>query len=744
MDGEEEKSAEDAGLHVSSKAAFNAVNPDKKTEVGKDELIAYLIKLQGAGNDDAHEGCSEATKKALKNKCVENIIHKAFRLKGGRSLKESDMVAMNKRYMKGHLPKIHRDPNATSSEDDEKSSGEEDDGQFVEKSKVENDGIMQRALGHAVQSLALIKNYMEKVLSKMGISWLMTVLPFGQITTLVTFVLFSYIITPQFLSWFIPLFILGISMCIMIVSTMRIVRGVKRFARFKAWGEFLDAVGATQVEAIDTSKAEEHYILNHVSPYMQFLITCCFCVMAYSVTDKAWVLNAELGLFSLMMCGVIVVIHNMHKSKASIAIFVCQLLATAMEGFDRVNGGEVFGQFLSMKFPSAEVTINLNLPGFLRLWMLVQVAGLLRQKSYKTFSVRVVKEVLPHLLAAAWWEVAVMFLGVCTVHGVFRATAEFVALLFAMPLVFVISVLAFLKFVLSMELTKILLFVGVLVCPLVYLKVWKNKHLFDSLGRWKAAKALKPVLKLLALVALGGLAFFYRPSGLAFPNSTLAWEDYQNLCLSDKSPSASVCCREFTSYGILWKGTVVNVRVVSVTNEVERFVGILPHDVATWLVCAYGDRYPEPEECEGEKLTSEPLRLKLCSLAPAVKQQCHLQKYNIYKFQIYVSMPGGSDESVQRDTIVLEASHDFREAVFNLQEGSEVQFRGTIASKGSISVKALYTRGEDGESMRHVKRQTRIENKLTAMLDEAFTSLCRFIFYPVLMFQDVKDEGSTP
>lgn len=85
--------------------------------------------------------------------------------------------------------------------------------------------VLFQLIMHTTSSLLYAWKLAEKAVSRTGRSWMWTLLPTGQISTLLSFLLFSYVIRASFLTWFLPLALLGIATVVMLISTLRLVRG---------------------------------------------------------------------------------------------------------------------------------------------------------------------------------------------------------------------------------------------------------------------------------------------------------------------------------------------------------------------------------------------------------------------------------------------------------------------------------------------------------------------------------------
>lgn len=518
--------------------------------------------------------------------------------------------------------------------------------------------------------------------------------------------------------------------------------GEKRYQEFKAWAEFLDVLGKSEPAAINTERAHENYVAGHLSQYAHFLIGSVLCIMSYSVCNKSWTPDAELGIFSLAMYLAVVYAYS-DFSLLSACIFLCQVVSSLLQVFPAENDG--FGHFYSIPLQMLEAEVQLSLSSLLRVAMIIGLASL--PAKYKSLKMGILRGVLPHVIGLFWWEFIAIFLSNCTIQSVFRAVLELGTLLFALPLFFVVSLVGILQLMLAYDFTRIAITIVLVTVPTVYLGLWKKrKEVVSALGTLFGATTTKGLLLMCAAVTLGMVMVFYRPLGLTVPKSNLTWRNYRDMCFKTRkhypgNPTpVAVACHEFRGYGIEWEGVIKYVQVNDIDNKVISFANLMPGTVATWFSCLYGKPYPDRKHCDSlpQSKKNYPPENILCSVAPHAKRPCHLQDYNMYKFSIGVAMPSNNSD----DGIVVEllVSHDFRRIVFNLRKGMPLIFKGYLTSeKPTVSVSVLYTKSDVGELKDHVKKYKRIEKTLGSMLDKAVGSIVKFFLHPIVTFKDVEE-----
>ncbi|KAG8134829.1 hypothetical protein E2320_007902 [Naja naja] len=165
---------------------------------------------------------------------------------------------------------------------------------------------------------------------------------------------------------------------------------------------------------------------------------------------------------------------------------------------------------------------------------------------------------------------------------------------------------------------------------------------------------------------------------------------------------------------------------------------MLPFFLGDFLRCLYGETYPA---CDPRNATLE--EEELCRLKYLTKHDCHIKRFDRYKFEITVGMPlgGGNgnrapeEDDVTKD-IVLKASSEFKQVLLNLRQGSLVEFstilEGHLGSKWPVfelkALSCLNCLSKLSPAGRHVK----VEHDWRNTVQKAVRFAFNFLFSPFL------------
>lgn len=515
------------------------------------------------------------------------------------------------------------------------------------------------------------------------------------------------------------------------------VLGKKRFTEFKAWGEFLNLISSQDEKSIDTGKAEETYVIKHVTPNVHFLMASVCCVMGFGTSDKSWVLTSESAILSILMYGIVVWVFNFYAVGHIRNILIFQILSSLLQGFQCSDASQVFCLLVSLPIPLVGVRFNISLSSILRMVMVWKLVTLASSKKHNTkFKVHIIRHVLPVITALIWWDVANLFFCQCTLYGIVRASIECATVFFAMPVVIILMAYALFNALFSFGATQLLITAIVIIISIAYSSfIGKKVEFVKKVTTFLDKSSWKRLLSVLAFIILGYIMLYYRPAGLRVNNSDLSWESYRDLCIhptthvNGNGIATEATCYEFRGYGVGWEGVIDAIRVTKIENKVDDLLNLLPQSMASWLSCKYGYPYPRDDDCHNLENMS-PLDINQCKFSKISAQACSIQNHNIYSFEIDVTMPSvdGSGSKV-----TLRVSNEFTNMLLGLKKGTLLRFNGFLTDyKGFLSAHTLYvTEGEDNV----IKAENRVHGiarTLDVMIDDAFAALYSFIFYPII------------
>ncbi|CAM2113520.1 unnamed protein product [Caretta caretta] len=180
---------------------------------------------------------------------------------------------------------------------------------------------------------------------------------------------------------------------------------------------------------------------------------------------------------------------------------------------------------------------------------------------------------------------------------------------------------------------------------------------------------------------INALIFFFIIKGMKVYNSTLTWNQYGFLCgprswKETNMARTQIICSHLEGHRVTWTGRFKYVRVTEIDNSAESAINMLPLFIGDWIRCLYGETYPV---CDPKNVTME--EEELCRLKYLTKHDCHMKKFDRYKFEITVGMPFNGkngtkaveEEDITKD-IVLKASNEFKKVLLNLRQGSIIEF----------------------------------------------------------------------
>lgn len=372
---------------------------------------------------------------------------------------------------------------------------------------------------------------------------------------------------------------------------------------------------------------------------------------------------------------------------------------------------------------------------------------------------------VPYLVCFVWCEFSVVLLWNSTTIGLIRTCVAYFLFLFALP-VLIMGLIALLliqlvKWFLELELTKMLVTLAVCAVP-VTLRLWTRFSLsilnvFRSITHRGPVKLI--LLCITTVILLCGV-YVYNAEGLKVYNSTLTWEEYGTLC----GPQAwkergmaqtQLSCSHLEGHRVTWTGQFHHVRVAEKENGAQSVINMLPVFMGDWLRCLYGEVYPKCEPQNNTfpvvnvtQVTTGPVNTtililrqeeeELCRIKAYAKHQCHVKRFDSYRFEVTVGMPVDGVTRVDNPAgdILLIASHEFRQVLLNLNPGSMVEFstklEGKLGSKlPAFELKAIHCL-DCSSNLVPEGRQVKIERNWRKSMLKAIKFAFDFFFAPFL------------
>ncbi|XP_061883260.1 wolframin isoform X2 [Entelurus aequoreus] len=550
-------------------------------------------------------------------------------------------------------------------------------------------------LNYPLDSVVEVKEHLVDWASRAGVQWLSTVIPTQHVNTLIFFFIISNL-TIDLFSFVIPLLVFYLSFVSMIICTLRVVQSTKTWQNFRALTSLL-----TRFEpGLDVEQAETDFGWNNLEPYLYFIFSVFFIIFSFPVADKRWIPCSELSTVAIFFTAVsyqslspMATAYARRAMVIEVASSLCSLTQFLPQNMTRLG-------FLGRTFatlPLGEsVVLHLSIPCLLYVCLFYLFFSMARKRGFRgTYCILV-----PYLVCFMWCEFSVVLLQNSTAVGIIRTCVAYFLFLFALPVLAlglaVMLLIQLFKWFLELELTKMIVTLVVCAIPVI-LRLWTrfSTSILDVFRSLTRRGPVKLILLCISMVILLFSVYVYHAEGQKVYNSTLTWNQYSQACgppawQSKGVAKTQIFCSHLQGHRVTWTGRFKHVSVAETENGAQSVINMLPVFLGDWLRCLYGQTYPlcEPKNVTVANLTASgatvslPVLLQmqeeeeLCQIKALAKHTCHVKRFDSYRFQVTVGMT--RDESVEADDpgrdIVLIASNEFRQVLFNLEPGNMVEF----------------------------------------------------------------------
>lgn len=493
-----------------------------------------------------------------------------------------------------------------------------------------------------------------------------------------------------------------------------------------------------------------------------FLLSVVFVVFSFPVADKSWIPCSELAAVALFFT--VTAFLSLHASAQLFArkALLTEVLSGACSLTSLLPDSLWFLRLLGRTFVSVPLgealALNLGMPCLLYGHLFYLLFRMAQLRGFRGTYLCLV----PYMVCFTWCELTLVLLNNASAIGLIRTCVGYFLFLFALPVLSLgmaaMLIIQLLQWFLALELTKMLVTLTVCFVPVV-LRLWTRFSLdpvavLRSLSR---SSVVKLILVWLSAVLLFCWMYVYRSEGMKVYNSTLTWPEYSNLCgpmawKDSNMAQTQILCSHLEGHRVTWTGRFKYVRVTDIENGPHSVINLLPVFVGNWMRCLYGEPYPL---CE-EKNATEPQPLPapapaaqdpLCKLKKLAKHECHIKRFDRYKFEVTMGMPlermsrNGTlveDEDATKD-IVLRASNEFKSVLLHLKTGSLVEFstilEGRLGSKWPVfELKAIHCMS-CADAQLTSRRQYKIEHDWRLTARHALQFGFDFFFNPFLTVQ---------
>lgn len=734
------------GVRKAALLMYWKLNPERKKTVAVSEILENVEHVHTEPGKPVSPGPLTSSAKKQR-RVLETMVTSEV---AGSHVGLEDFVEMTKKYAQGIAPSPVM---AVAGGGDD-----EDDDDAAVKNPDELP-LHQKLLKFPLYALLEIKEHLIDWASRAGMQWLSALIPTHHVNALIFFFIISNL-TIEFFIFIIPLLIFYLSFFSMVICTLRVFQNSKAWESYRALTDLL-----THFEpSLDLEQAETNFGWTHLEPYLYFLLSVVFVVFSFPVADKSWIPCSELAAVALFFT--VTAFLSLHASAqlfarkallTEVLSGACSLTNVLPESFWFLR---VFGMTIISVPLGDVVALNLGMPCLLYGHLFYLLFRMAQLRGFKGTYLCLV----PYLVCFTWCELTLVFLNNATAIGLIRTCVGYFLFLFALPVLSLgmaaMLIIQLVQWFLALEVTKMIVTLTVCFVPVV-LRLWTRFSLnpikvFRSLSR---SSVVKLILVWLSAVVLFCWMYVYRSEGMKVYNSTLTWPEYSNLCgpmawKESNMAQTQILCSHLEGHRVTWTGRFKYVRVTDIENGPHSVINLLPVFVGNWMRCLYGEPYPLCEEKNATAAEPQPLPAPapppedpLCKLKKLAKHECHIKRFDRYKFEVTMGMPlerktkNGTiieDEDATKD-IVLRASNEFKSVLLHLKTGSLVEFstilEGRLGSKWPVfELKAIHCMS-CADSHVPSSRQYKIEHDWRRTAQHALQFGFDFFFNPFLTAQ---------
>lgn len=699
------------------------LNPKKKKQLAVSELLENVGQVD---NEDGEKPPGPVPKSVQKQR---RMLERLVSSESKNYMALDDFVEITKKYAKGIIP-----TNLFVQE--------EDDDELAGKSPEELP-LRLKVVKYPLHAIMEIKEYLIDIASKAGMHWMSTIIPTHHINALIFFFIISNL-TIDFFAFFIPLVIFYLSFISMVICTLKVFQDSKAWENFRTLTDLLLRFEPN----LDVEQAEVNFGWNHLEPYVYFLLSVFFVIFSFPIASKDFIPCSELATISIFFTVTSYMSLSTCAEPYTRRALVTEVAAGSLSLLHILPINLGYLKYLGKTFFTVPIghffILNVSIPCLLFLYLFYLFFRMAQLRNFKGSYCYLV----PYLVCFMWCELSVVILQESSCIGLIRASVGYFLFLFALPVLMVgialMCLVHFIKWFISLELMKIV--VTLTLCGIPLLFRWWTKTNFSMVEMMKSltrSSIVKLILVWITAVILFCWFYVYRSEGMKVYNSTLTWNQYGFLCgprswKETNMARTQIICSHLEGHRVTWTGRFKYVRVTEIENSAESAINMLPLFIGDWIRCLYGETYPV---CDPKNVTMD--EEELCRLKYLTKHDCHMKKFDRYKFEITVGMPlngKNGTKAVEEDDItkdiVLKASNEFKKVLLNLRQGSIIEFstilEGRLGSKWPVfelkAITCLNCMSKLTPAGRHVK----IEHDWRSTVQKAIMFAFDFFFFPFL------------
>ncbi|XP_048827174.1 wolframin-like [Brienomyrus brachyistius] len=706
------------------------LNPEKKKKVAISEMLENVGQVNSDLDGVATPGPVPSSVQKQR-RVLERLV--SSESPANEYVGLDDFVEVTKKYARGIIPPLVLEGMSTDDDDEDET---------LEKNP-DNLPLHRKILKYPLHAIIEIKEHLIDWASRAGMQWLSAIIPTHHVNALIFFFIISNL-TIEFFAFIIPLVIFYLSFFSMVICTLRVFQNSKAWENFRALTTLL-----TRFEPnIDVEQAESNFDWNHLEPYLYFFLSVFFVIFSFPVSDKAWIPCSELATVAVFFT--VTSYMSLHSSAESFArqALLVEMASSVCDMTNFLPADMSFLRFLGKTFmvvPLGDfVVLKLSIPCLLYMYLFYLLFRMARLRGFRgTYCFLV-----PYLVCFMWWEFSMILLQNSTTIGLIRSCVGYFLFLFALPILTlgltIMLLIQMFKWFLALELTKMIVTVAVCAIPVI-LRLWTrfSLSLLDIIKSLSKSSVVKLILVWISAVFLFTWMYVYRSEGMKVYNSTLTWQQYSFLCgprawKESNMAKIQILCSHLEGHRVTWTGRFKYVRVTDIENGPQSVINLLPVFLGDWMRCLYGEAYPK---CDPQNVTLH--EEELCRLKYLAKHECHIKRFDRYKFEVTMGMPldkkgrnGTLEDDDATKDIVLRASNEFKHVLLNLGMGSIVEFstvlEGRLGSKWPVfELKAIHCLN-CASPLIPVGKQYKIEPDWRATAHNAFKFAFNFFFNPFL------------
>ncbi|XP_065341760.1 wolframin [Cloeon dipterum] len=612
----------------------------------------------------------------------------------GEKLTEDCLVSAATTYTRGELPLVQRvlvlaDP---------------------ERGQLEQIGFIQRSVLHPWATVVLVYVSLLEFFARRGSSLLQMIIPTSPVHTILLLLCY-WLAGAESLSWLFSIMIFYTSFGFMFIATMEMLQREKEFQHFRVWSQLFLSHSSNPADLgggyLDSSQAERRFLNGGVGQYVRFFAALLFFIVSYPLVNSSWVPHAEISVIATVL-SVITLFSFMDSWKKPDGLmllsFALNVLARYPYEFDAVVQGWQFLDLRAPAFASSIVGRSVEFCLTYRSLLHLSVALILVRMAVRNGWAGVCRGLIPHCVALAWWQIAVLSAESATKFGLLRAAFSIVGLGFCVPLIGVLLLLlpalAILKTLTS---TTLLVkaasssFVAALPFALSW---WIAKlHRRGTVHAGRLVLALQLICSVVAMVmliypvsnsTLSSISYLQEEQhasatkesthNIPEPESGLTWDMYHQHCHQPAWEQSSVAvtqlsCSPLSGTSVSWNGYVTSVEVSKMSNPLASGLQLFPSLISSTLACLIGEQVPLV--CPEGRSTEA----GQCRLHHLTGRKCHLDSWANVEVTLSVKMKSkrmwGTDAQVR-----LVAEDFFKNFTAVLQPQDRIWFKGELLADG--------------------------------------------------------------